>query len=103
MPEIKVEDTMILNTVNNAWKRPLAKLDYKSVSLFKVLERIDGKAFWLKLLPQWKKMHDVFNVTLLELYYASTILGCKLLLPSSDLVEGEKKYEIEEVARSYYN
>jgi hypothetical protein len=102
-PEIKVGDLVMLNAVNITRKRPSAKLDHKSVGPFEVLERIGGKAFRLKLPPQWKKMHDVFNVALLEPYHASTIPGRKQPPPPPDLIEGEEEYEVEEVARSRYN
>ena len=102
-PEIKVGDLVMLNAVNIRRKRPSAKLDHKSVGPFEVLEPIGTRAFRLKLPPQWKKMHDVFHVSLLEPYHVSTIPGRKQSPPPSELIDGEEEFEVEEVAKSRYN
>ena len=102
-PEIKVGDLVMLNAVNIKKKRPAAKLDHKSVGPFEVLEPVGTRAFRLKLPPQWKTMHDVFHVSLLEPYHISTIPGRKQLPPPPELIDGEEEFEVEEVARSRHN
>jgi hypothetical protein len=45
------------------------KLSLKFIGLFKIIEYISDSVYHLDLLSQYKKLHSVFNVSLLEVYY----------------------------------
>ena len=54
--------------------RPYAKLDYKKLGPFRIIEQINMVAFRLALSPPFK-IHNVFHVSFLELYHPSRIPG----------------------------
>lgn len=46
--------------------RPTKKLDDRRFGPFRVLEKVDLRAFHIQLPPTWKKVHPVFHVSLLR-------------------------------------
>jgi hypothetical protein len=77
----------------------LKKLDYQKVGPFTIVKQINIVAFQLKL-PNSMKIHPMFHVSLLEPYHVFTIPGIthKPTLPI--VVNGEQKYEVEEILDS---
>jgi hypothetical protein len=45
------------------------KLSLKFIGLFKIIKYISDSIYRLDLLSQYKKLHPVFNVSLLEVYH----------------------------------
>jgi hypothetical protein len=64
----KVGDSVLLSSRNLKTKRPHKKLDAKYLGPFEVLEKIGQQAYKLKLPPGMSRLHDTFNVALLEPY-----------------------------------
>jgi len=102
-PEWKVGDLVMLNAVNIRRNRPSAKLDHKSVGPFKILEPVGTRAFRLELPPKWNRVHDVFNVCLLEPYHSPSWPGRQSPPPPPELIDGEEEWEVESVAKSRAN
>ncbi len=50
----------------------------------------------LELPPQWK-IHPVFHANLLTPYKETAIHGTNYTRPPPDLIEGEAKYEVEQI------
>ena len=101
-PEMKVGDLVLLSAKNIRGKRPSAKLDSKAQGPFEILEPIGTRAFRLKLPPQWKKMHDVFHVSLLEPYHQSSIPGRKPPPPPPIVIDDEEEWEVDSIAKSRF-
>ena len=63
----KARDKIYLNSKNIKSTHLSKKLNYKYYRLFEIEEPVEKQAYWLKL-PKKMKIHNVFNVSLLELY-----------------------------------
>ena len=93
--EFRVGDLVTLSMKNVASTRPSAKLDFKRVGPFRLMERIGPNTFRLQL-PENMKIHDTFNVKLLEPYHARE--GQDVLNP--DGVGGRAEHEIVSIVSS---
>ncbi|MBW0552197.1 hypothetical protein O181_091912 [Austropuccinia psidii MF-1] len=85
-------------TSNNIKKtRTTKKLSEKWLGPFEVLKKIGSHAYHLKFPQQWKTVHPVFHVSLLEPVKDSTIPNCHQLPPPPVLVEEKEEWEVAEV------
>ena len=64
----EVGEMVLLAGKNIRTKRPSKKLDNKYQGPFEITERVGKNAYRLELPKAWK-IHDVFNVALLEKYH----------------------------------
>ncbi|MBW0588690.1 hypothetical protein O181_128405 [Austropuccinia psidii MF-1] len=76
-----------LPSKNIKTKRPTKKLSKRWLGPFEVLKKIGSRAYHLKLSQQWKSVHPVFHVSLLEPVNHSTISNQNQLPPPPVLVE----------------
>jgi hypothetical protein len=60
--EFQIEDEVWLNAKDLTTEQPSKKLDYKQLSPFKILRKIDDLAYELKL-PTSFKIHPVISVS----------------------------------------
>jgi len=74
--------------------RPCKKLDYKKIILFKILARIGGSAYKLNL-PLSMRIHNIFHISLLELYHNNMLPSQRTQPPAPILIAGEPEYELE--------
>jgi hypothetical protein len=74
------------------------KLAPRWIGPFRVLERIGGQAYRLALPDQYRRLHDVFPVQLLEGYQARN--GQEETLPMPELEDPQDEWEVEEVRGS---
>ena len=74
VPPFAVDVMVWLQCPHIATICPYVKLDYKKLDPFHIIEQINPVAFRLAL-PQTFKIHNVFHVSLLELFHPSRILG----------------------------
>jgi hypothetical protein len=81
-------------------KRPCKKLEYNFYGPYPVAKRIGRQAYRLKLSQQVGNIHDVFHVSLLELFVSDGQMAAKPPLPIG--VEGAAEYEVVEILRSGY-
>ncbi len=87
-----------MSTNNLTTARPSKKLDKKFVGPFIVKERIGSWAYRVELPKTMTRLHDVFDVSLPELYQSD---GRSESVPPPDLQgEGEDEYEVEEILNS---
>jgi hypothetical protein len=76
--------------------RPSAKLDFKKLGKYEVLERVGTHTYKLKL-PSTMKIHLVFHVSLLEPASNNPLKGQQQPPPPPTIVENEEEYEVEEI------
>jgi hypothetical protein len=74
-PKFSIGDMLWLLCRRISTTRPCAKLDYKKLGSFRIVERINLVAFWLQLPRCFRhfQIHDVFHVSLLEPHHASQL------------------------------
>ena len=91
--EFKVGDKVWLVRKNIKTTRPCDKLDLKKVGPFEIIEKVHENAFRLKLPDHWK-IHDVFNVSLLEKYHPPLVPTARPVLIE---IDGHIEYEVETI------
>ncbi|MBW0573470.1 hypothetical protein O181_113185, partial [Austropuccinia psidii MF-1] len=74
--------------------RPTKKLSEIWLGPFEVIEKIGSHAYHLKLPQQWKSVHPVFHVSLLEPVKKSIIPNRHQLPPPPVLVEEQEEWEV---------
>ncbi|MBW0538432.1 hypothetical protein O181_078147 [Austropuccinia psidii MF-1] len=72
-PEFQPEDKVWLASMNIRTTRPTMKLSERWLGPFEVIKKIGSNAYHLKLPLQWKSVHPVFHVSLLEPFKQSSI------------------------------
>ncbi|MBW0530843.1 hypothetical protein O181_070558 [Austropuccinia psidii MF-1] len=72
-PDFQPGDKVWLASKNIKTTRPTKKLSERWLGPFEVLKKIGSHAYHLKLPQQWKSVHPVFHVSLLEPVKHSTI------------------------------
>jgi hypothetical protein len=98
-PPLKPGDKVLLDSRNLKTKRSSRKLDHKMYGPYRILKNIGSHAARLQL-PKTMKCHNVFHVSLLEPYRASTIPGRHQEPPPPVIVEGEEEYVVEQIIKS---
>ncbi len=73
-----------------------AKLTPRHLGPFKITQEISPVAYHLELSPNWR-IHDVFHASLLMPYHEMHAYGPNFTQPPPDLINGEDKYEIEQI------
>jgi hypothetical protein len=74
-PDFKVNDSVWLSSQNISTTRPTKKLAERWLGPFKIVKKIGFNSFRLQLPVQWKSVHPVFHISLLEPVSQSTIPG----------------------------
>lgn len=97
-PQYKVGDQVYLSSRNIRTLRPSKKLDWKQLGPYPIIEKVSSHAYRLQL-PANMKIHNVFHVNLLRPNSEDPLLGQELIPPPPVLVEGELKWQVEDVIR----
>ncbi|MBW0501970.1 hypothetical protein O181_041685 [Austropuccinia psidii MF-1] len=80
--------------------RPTKKISERWLGPFEVLKKIGSHAYHLKLPQQWKSVHPVFHVSLLEPVKQSTIPNKHQLPAPPVIVEEQEECEVAQVLDS---
>ncbi|MBW0555046.1 hypothetical protein O181_094761 [Austropuccinia psidii MF-1] len=99
-PDFQPGDKVWLASKNIKTTRPTKKLSERWLGPFEVLKKIGSHAYHLKLPQQWKSVHPVFHVSLLEPVKHSTIPNRHQLPPPPVLVEEQEEWEVAQVLDS---
>ncbi|MBW0545389.1 hypothetical protein O181_085104 [Austropuccinia psidii MF-1] len=86
-PDCQPGDKLCLSSRNIKTTRPTKKLSERWLGPFEVLKKICSHAYHLKLPQQWKSVHPVFHVSVLEPVQQSTISNRHQLPPLPVIVE----------------
>ena len=81
---------------------PCAKLDYTKLGPFCISECINLVAYRLDLPPHYHRFHDVFHVSLLEVYHPSVLPGRQPARPPPIELNSGNEYEVEEILESKF-
>ena len=99
--EYRAGDKVWLEGTNIRMGRPIGKLNDKRQGPFEVIKKEGKSAYRLRLPTTWKKIHPVFNESLLTPFVpASFPSQGKQDPPPPIIVEGEEEYEVEELMDS---
>ena len=98
--KFKPGDLIWLNASNMC--HPSKKLDCNQLGAFKIIERIGSPAYKLDLPPPMRHIHDVFHVSLLELYKPSSLpsLGLTSPLPTLNVKDTNEYCGIQDILDS---
>jgi len=101
-PTYQVRDLVMLSGWNIKTRRPLKKLDHKNHGPFQIEKIIFPLAVRLMLPRKWK-FHNVFHVSLLELYRTSEYRASpdpSKVLHKADDIEQSEEYDMDKVMAS---
>src|SRR6202040_4155824 len=99
--EYRAGDKVWLEGTNIRTDRPTGKLDDKRHGPFEVIKKEGKSVYRLRLPTTWKKIHLVFNESLLTPFVPANFPSQKKLEPPPPIiVEGEEEYEVEELMDS---
>ncbi|MBW0534332.1 hypothetical protein O181_074047 [Austropuccinia psidii MF-1] len=70
------------------------------VGCFTILKKVSTHAYHLKLPSQWKSIHPVFHISLLEPVKTSTIPNRHQEPPPPIIIEEEEKWEVSQILDS---
>ncbi|MBW0570473.1 hypothetical protein O181_110188 [Austropuccinia psidii MF-1] len=93
-PDFQPGDKVWLASKNINTGRPTKHLSEIWLGPFEVLKKIGSHAYHLKLPAQWKSVHPVFHVSLLEPVKQSTIPNQHQLPPLPVIVEEQEEWEV---------
>ncbi|MBW0505590.1 hypothetical protein O181_045305 [Austropuccinia psidii MF-1] len=96
-PNFQTRDKVWLASKNINTTRPTKKLSERWLGPFEVTKKIGIHTYHLKLPQQWKSVHPVFHVSLLEPVKKSSIPNRNQLLPPPALVEEQEEWEVAQV------
>jgi hypothetical protein len=96
--EFAVGDRVLLSAKNLKFKAKGArKLMPKFVGPFTITERVGKSAYRLQLPPEWLRVHDVFNVSLLRPYNGRPGQDVFICPPPANWVEDQPEWEVEAI------
>ncbi|MBW0571102.1 hypothetical protein O181_110817 [Austropuccinia psidii MF-1] len=89
-----------LSSKNIKSTRPTKKLPERWLGPFLILKKVSTHAYHLKLLSQWKSIHPVFHISLLEPVKTSKIPNRHQEPPPPITIEEEEEWEVSQVLDS---
>ena len=99
VPNFQVGDMVWLLRRNITTTRPCAKLDYTKLGPFRISECINPVAYCHDF-PPHNRIHDVFHVSLLEVYHPFVLPERQPTRPLPIELESGNEYEVEEILDS---
>ncbi|MBW0503342.1 hypothetical protein O181_043057 [Austropuccinia psidii MF-1] len=92
-----------LSSKNIKSSRPTRKLFERWFGPFPILKKVRTKAYHLKLPSQWKSIHPVFHISLLEPVKTSKIPNWHQEPPPPIIIEEEEEWEVSQIMDSKLN
>ncbi|MBW0472747.1 hypothetical protein O181_012462 [Austropuccinia psidii MF-1] len=80
--------------------RPAKKLSEGWLSPFPILKKVSTHAYHLNLPSQWKSIHPVFHISLLEPFKISTIPNKYQVPPPPIIIEEEEEWKVSHILNS---
>ncbi|MBW0470989.1 hypothetical protein O181_010704 [Austropuccinia psidii MF-1] len=92
-----------LSSKNIISTRPINKLSEVWLGPFPILKRVRTHSYHFKLPSQWKYIHPVFHISLLEPVKTSTITNRHQESPPPNIIESEEEWEVSQIIESKIN
>ncbi|MBW0495436.1 hypothetical protein O181_035151 [Austropuccinia psidii MF-1] len=89
-----------LSSKNIKLTRPTKELSERWLCSFPILKQFSNHAYHLKLPSQWKSIHPVFHISLLEPVNTSTIPNWHQEPPPPIIIEEEDEWEVAQILDS---
>ncbi|MBW0537509.1 hypothetical protein O181_077224 [Austropuccinia psidii MF-1] len=83
--------------------RPTKKLSERWLGSFPILKKVSTHAYHHKLQSQWKSIHPVLHISLLEKFKTSTIPSRHQEPPPPIIIEEEGEWEVSQILDSKLN
>ncbi|MBW0590325.1 hypothetical protein O181_130040, partial [Austropuccinia psidii MF-1] len=99
-PVFNPGDMVWFSSQNIKSSRPTKKLSERWLGPFPILTKVSTHAYHLKLPSQWKSIHPVFNISLLEPVKTSTIPNRHQEPPPPIIIEEEEEWEVSQILDS---
>ncbi|MBW0494991.1 hypothetical protein O181_034706 [Austropuccinia psidii MF-1] len=99
-PVFNPGDMVWLSSKNIKSTRPTQKLSERWLASFPILKKVSTNSYHLKLPSQWKSIHPVFHISLLEPVKTSTIPNWHQEPPPLITIEKEEEWEVSQVLDS---
>ncbi|MBW0477941.1 hypothetical protein O181_017656 [Austropuccinia psidii MF-1] len=99
-PVLNPGDMVWLSSKNIKSTRPTKKLLERCVDPFPILKKVSTYAYHLKFLSQWKSIHPVFHISLLEPVKTSTIPSQHQEPHLPIIIEDEEEWEVSQILYS---
>ncbi|MBW0526288.1 hypothetical protein O181_066003 [Austropuccinia psidii MF-1] len=93
-------DMVWLSSKNIKSTRPTKKLSERWLGFFPILKKFSTHSYHLKLPPQWKSIHPVFHISLLEQDKKSKIPSRHKEPPPPIIIEEEEEWEVSHILDS---
>ncbi|MBW0469328.1 hypothetical protein O181_009043 [Austropuccinia psidii MF-1] len=93
-------DMVWLSSKNIKSTRPTKKLSERWLGHFTILNKVSTHSYHLKLPSQWKSIHPVFHISLLEPVKASTIPNHHKEPPPPIIIEEEEEWKVSQILDS---
>ncbi|MBW0495725.1 hypothetical protein O181_035440 [Austropuccinia psidii MF-1] len=98
-PVFNPGDMVWLSSKNIKSTRPTKKLSERWLGPFPILKKVSTHSYHLKLPSQWKSIHPVFHISLLEPVKTSTIQN-RHQEPPPIIIEEEEEWEVSQILDS---
>ncbi|OJD25597.1 hypothetical protein ACJ73_03034 [Blastomyces percursus] len=89
-----IGDWVMLRSKNITTLRPSRKLDHRFLGPFQIIDIRGKQAYKLRLTPQYRGIHPVFHVSLLEPYHAR---DGKIPEAQPILISAQEEWEVESI------
>ncbi|KAJ8506975.1 hypothetical protein ONZ45_g10598 [Pleurotus djamor] len=102
-PDFKVGDEVFLKSKFFKVTRPLKKLADKNLGPYKILERVGYSSFLVQLPDNFKGVHPVFHVSMMEPHTQNTIPNREPPPPPPIAVDASLEYEVKAILDSKWD
>ncbi|MBW0586590.1 hypothetical protein O181_126305 [Austropuccinia psidii MF-1] len=99
-PVFNPGDMVWLSSKDIKSTRPTKKLSKRWLGPFPILKKVSSHSYDLKLPSQWKSIHPVFHISLLELVKTSEIPNRHQEPPLQIIIEEEEEWEVSQILNS---
>ncbi|MBW0586840.1 hypothetical protein O181_126555 [Austropuccinia psidii MF-1] len=99
-PVFNPGDKVWLSSKNIKSIRPTKKLSERWLGPFQILKKVITHAYHLKLPSQWKSIHPVFHISLLEPAKTPTIPNWHQEPPPPIIIDEEEEWEVSQILDS---
>ncbi|MBW0528021.1 hypothetical protein O181_067736 [Austropuccinia psidii MF-1] len=96
-PVFNPGDMVWLSSKNIKSTRPTKKLSERWLGPFPILKKVSTHAYHLKLPSQWKSIHPVFHISLLEPVKTSKIPNRHQEPPPPIIIEEEEEWDVSQI------